>query len=303
MATGTHRGNGVHHCFHDTRGFPTPSRRPPTAEMVVFVCEQCSDTLKKKAAEVHFSCRPARLTCVDCSVTFFGEDFRSHTTCVSEAEKYQKGLYKGGGKQKRDPQAEWTEAVCKAAESATKHKALLQLLTGFSNVPRKLKPFVNFAKNTVKVYNDRTLEELFGLIQAAAPPRPAQPAAAKAEEEAGEEVVAARPAGQKRKRLEDGGDEAPAGEKKVKAAPAGAASSGGPVVAFSMKVFLLAQVKLEGGKTKLKRLRKRAVEAAVKGGVSEEDAEEAYDKKYARLVKKGQLAEDDAGKFVVLVRG
>lgn len=33
------------------------------------------------------------LTCVDCGVNFEGEAYRSHTSCVSEAQKYQKSLY------------------------------------------------------------------------------------------------------------------------------------------------------------------------------------------------------------------
>lgn len=33
------------------------------------------------------------LTCVDCSKDFHGEEFRAHTSCMSEAEKYQGKLY------------------------------------------------------------------------------------------------------------------------------------------------------------------------------------------------------------------
>jgi cell growth-regulating nucleolar protein len=32
---------------------------------------------------------------VDCSTEFFGNDYSSHTSCITEAEKYQKSLYKG----------------------------------------------------------------------------------------------------------------------------------------------------------------------------------------------------------------
>ena len=38
------------------------------------------------------------LTCVDCSKDFAGEEFRAHTSCMSEAEKYQGKLYNDGGK-------------------------------------------------------------------------------------------------------------------------------------------------------------------------------------------------------------
>ncbi|KAF7721524.1 hypothetical protein EC973_004522 [Apophysomyces ossiformis] len=36
----------------------------------------------------------ATFTCIDCSTTFQGTAFQSHTSCISEAEKYQKSLYK-----------------------------------------------------------------------------------------------------------------------------------------------------------------------------------------------------------------
>ena len=38
------------------------------------------------------------LTCVDCSKDFKGEEFRLHTACISEAEKYQGKLYVAKGK-------------------------------------------------------------------------------------------------------------------------------------------------------------------------------------------------------------
>src|SRR4051812_24240247 len=34
-------------------------------------------------------------SCIDCGVSFPGDDYKAHTQCVSEAEKYQKSLYKG----------------------------------------------------------------------------------------------------------------------------------------------------------------------------------------------------------------
>ena len=65
--------------------------------MVTFVCEECNETLKKAAVARH-SCvsRGGGATCVDCSRTFYGAEHAAHTSCVSEAEKHQKGLYRGG---------------------------------------------------------------------------------------------------------------------------------------------------------------------------------------------------------------
>lgn len=64
--------------------------------MVSFSCEVCNDTIIKKKLDQHKQrCRDAYFTCIDCSTTFSGSDYRNHTQCISEAEKYEKSLYKG----------------------------------------------------------------------------------------------------------------------------------------------------------------------------------------------------------------
>ncbi len=80
---------------------------------------------------------------------------------MSEAERYQKSVYKGpkagatGGKV--DPQQLWTEAIAKAAAAAPagRTKESLNRLIGYGNVPRKLPKFVNFAKNSIGVRDDK----------------------------------------------------------------------------------------------------------------------------------------------------
>ncbi|KAK9480296.1 hypothetical protein V1514DRAFT_366067 [Lipomyces japonicus] len=63
--------------------------------MVSFSCEVCNDTVvKKKLMQHRGQCYGAYFTCLDCQTTFQGTDFQSHTSCISEAEKYQKSLYK-----------------------------------------------------------------------------------------------------------------------------------------------------------------------------------------------------------------
>ncbi|KAK4703839.1 cell growth-regulating nucleolar protein, partial [Phenoliferia sp. Uapishka_3] len=49
-------------------------------------------------------CRNAQFTCIDCNVDFYGTDYRAHTSCISEDQKYQKSVYKGP-KAKGQPQA------------------------------------------------------------------------------------------------------------------------------------------------------------------------------------------------------
>ncbi|KAG0315530.1 hypothetical protein BG000_005149, partial [Podila horticola] len=64
--------------------------------MVSFVCDTCQETVKKPKLDQHFNrCPYAQFSCIDCSVSFQGTEYRGHTSCISEAEKYQKALYRG----------------------------------------------------------------------------------------------------------------------------------------------------------------------------------------------------------------
>ncbi|KAL2861031.1 LYAR-type C2HC zinc finger protein [Aspergillus lucknowensis] len=63
--------------------------------MVSFSCEACGDVLTKKKLDPHRNqCRGASFTCIDCMVHFQGTSYRSHTSCMSEAQKYEGALYK-----------------------------------------------------------------------------------------------------------------------------------------------------------------------------------------------------------------
>ncbi|KAK7924882.1 hypothetical protein PG985_006936, partial [Apiospora marii] len=55
----------------------------------------CGDVLTKKKLDSHRNrCYGATFTCIDCMVYFPGTDYRFHTTCMSEEQKYQGALYK-----------------------------------------------------------------------------------------------------------------------------------------------------------------------------------------------------------------
>ena len=98
----------------------------------------------------------ATLSCVDCGKDFTMQSYKAHNSCMSEEQKYQGHLYKPGKAKKVDPQELWTQAVSTAAETATsKHKGLLQKLIGYTNVPRKKPKFLNFAKNSLGVRDER----------------------------------------------------------------------------------------------------------------------------------------------------
>jgi len=135
--------------------------------MVYFVCEGCNETLKKAQVEKHASrCRQCHaVTCVDCSQTFYGNDFEGHTTCISEAEKYEGALYKKPGKQKQNPQDVWMGVVEEAARSASGAPAAIKThlarLCDFGNVPRNQKKFINFCQNSMRIHSEPIINQIW----------------------------------------------------------------------------------------------------------------------------------------------
>ncbi|KAG0701283.1 hypothetical protein DFH29DRAFT_927718 [Suillus ampliporus] len=56
----------------------------------------CSDVVKKPKLNQHHGFCHAAFDCIDCSTTFHSPaEFQGHTSCMTEAEKYQKSVYKG----------------------------------------------------------------------------------------------------------------------------------------------------------------------------------------------------------------
>lgn len=144
--------------------------------------------MKKNQVDKHASrCRSCHaVTCVDCSVTFYGNDYAEHITCVSEAEKYEKTLYKAKAT-KLNPQDAWNaqiETACSKADTApVTVRPHLQRLGELNNVPRNKKKFINFAKNSLRLYSDNVLEALWTYLDTyrvelkkeAAAPKKAEP--------------------------------------------------------------------------------------------------------------------------------
>ncbi|MCJ1408631.1 hypothetical protein MMC19_002706 [Ptychographa xylographoides] len=59
------------------------------------VTQSCGDVLTKKKLDAHRGqCRGASFTCLDCMTHFQGAEYKAHTSCISEAQKYQGALYK-----------------------------------------------------------------------------------------------------------------------------------------------------------------------------------------------------------------
>ena len=68
--------------------------------------QNCGDVLTKKKLDPHRNqCYGASFTCIDCMVHFQGTDYRAHTSCMSEAQKYQGALYREKPKKGQGAQA------------------------------------------------------------------------------------------------------------------------------------------------------------------------------------------------------
>jgi len=138
--------------------------------MVFFVCEGCNETLKKNQVDRHASiCRCCHsVTCVDCQITFKGDDYTSHVKCISEAEKYEKTLFKGK-KVKRNVQEQWLvviEEASKRSDTATPNiRSFLKRLVDLSNVPRNKSKFVNFIKNSLKIQSTSFIEDIWSFLE------------------------------------------------------------------------------------------------------------------------------------------
>ena len=106
-------------------------------------------------------------------MTFYGDDFREHTSCISEAEKYEGALYRGPGSKKakkRNPQELWMdvveEAVAQAADAPANLKSFLQAMDGLGNVPRNGKKFKNFVRNSLRMRSEPTIDQLWDYLEA-----------------------------------------------------------------------------------------------------------------------------------------
>jgi len=132
--------------------------------MVFFTCNHCGESLKKPAVEKHYqwkSCRGAVpfLTCVDCLKDFKGDEFKEHTKCISEEEKYSaKGFVAKPNKNKgAQKQESWTETLQNLINKPgldPQIKRIVERIAAQTNVPRKKPKFINFVKNSMKISLD-----------------------------------------------------------------------------------------------------------------------------------------------------
>jgi len=83
----------------------------------------------------------------------YTDDYSQHTSCISEAERYEKTVYKGSGKNgKKAPQDVWMDLITDSANTAPSSiRHYMTQLATLDNVPRKPKQFRNFTANSLKL--------------------------------------------------------------------------------------------------------------------------------------------------------
>jgi cell growth-regulating nucleolar protein len=113
------------------------------------------------------------------------DDFRAHTSCISEAERYEKSVYRGGNKKaKKNPQEAWMELISSASTSAPGSiRHYMEMLASLGNVPRKPKQFRNFTANSLNLRGKQATEVVDSLWNHLTMLRNEQQEAKKMEEE------------------------------------------------------------------------------------------------------------------------
>ncbi|CAL1528729.1 unnamed protein product [Lymnaea stagnalis] len=141
--------------------------------MVFFNCNACGEALKKNQVEKHtLRCRQcAVLACVDCGKDFWGNDYQTHTKCMSENEKYCGKGYVPKVNKGEVKQEQWIEKVQNAIEKSATNprlKDLLERLKDYPNIPRKKQKFENFLKNSLRIMNHALISQVWETLMAAA---------------------------------------------------------------------------------------------------------------------------------------
>lgn len=140
--------------------------------MVFFTCNACGESVKKVQVEKHVAvCRNCEcLSCIDCGKDFWGDDYKNHVKCISEDQKYGGKGYEGKTHKGDVKQQAWLQKInelMKRSNVSPKVKELLEQISGFDNVPRKKAKFQNWMKNSLRVYSEAVLEQVWSIVSEA----------------------------------------------------------------------------------------------------------------------------------------
>ncbi|KAM8915974.1 cell growth-regulating nucleolar protein [Spinachia spinachia] len=160
--------------------------------MVFFTCNGCGESLKKAQVDKHVAmCRGCQvLSCIDCGKDFCGDDYKNHTRCISENQKYGGKGFEAKANKGDVKQQQWIQRVHDAMNKpgvGMKLKGVLQQISSYDNVPRKKAKFQNWMKSCIKIANTSLHDEVWDILTSA-DTSPAAPQETKAAEETVAEV-------------------------------------------------------------------------------------------------------------------
>ncbi|XP_022091720.1 cell growth-regulating nucleolar protein-like isoform X2 [Acanthaster planci] len=143
--------------------------------MVFFTCHSCGECVKKAHVEKHYltECHSCEvLSCMDCGKDFVGNDYKYHTKCISENEKYGGKDYRATAKPNKGEvkQSQWIESVQAVSSSQSTNprvRSLLNRLADFNNIPRKKTKFEKFIQNSLKVWDASLIEQVWAVFSEA----------------------------------------------------------------------------------------------------------------------------------------
>lgn len=141
--------------------------------MVFYTCSGCGESLKKNKVENHcYSCRNCEyLTCIDCNKDFYGDDYKFHTSCMTENEKYSAKGTEFKPNKGEVKQQQWLQNIDSVMSSGSnfslKAQSLIKTLSNYDNIPRKKAKFLNFLKNSLRIYDTALGEEIYGAFSSA----------------------------------------------------------------------------------------------------------------------------------------
>ncbi|XP_067847521.1 cell growth-regulating nucleolar protein [Heptranchias perlo] len=140
--------------------------------MVFFICSGCGESVKKAQVEKHLNiCRKCScLSCIDCGKDFWGEDYVTHTKCISEDQKYGGKGYEAKAKKGDMKQQEWIQKIHEVMNKSNVSsgvREILEQMNSYDNIPRKKAKFQNWMKNSLNIYNEALQGQVWEIFAAA----------------------------------------------------------------------------------------------------------------------------------------
>lgn len=140
--------------------------------MVFFTCNGCGESVKKAQVEKHFNiCRSCScLSCIDCGKDFRGNDYKLHTKCITEDQKYGGKGFEGKAKKGDMKQQQWIQKIHETmndSKVSPRVREVLQQMDSYDNIPRKKAKFQNWMKNSLRIQNAALQEQVWEIFAAA----------------------------------------------------------------------------------------------------------------------------------------